>query len=240
MNGFNYSEIYQSDGERTLEIDILPGKYCNFDCVVCPYGRPLRKQDHKVILGDVDECLQELNWKLAKLRPDKVYLNSQGDALLSNSFDPVVDLIKRHGIAIRLMSNGYLYNFEGYRDTINRIDEVVAEIDMVTEASFHELKRPMKDYTLKDFIHNLAEFQTQYSGMLILDVGIMRGYNEDDFSVRRLAEFVREIRPDQMYVYSIVNKRFRDRFLVSSERLIEIDHFLHEALESGTKEVSSF
>lgn len=231
MQGFKYSEIYKFNGKNVLEVDILPGKFCNFDCVVCPYGSPLRKQDDKAILGDVDSSLQELNWRLTETRPDEVFLNSPGEAMLSNCFDPVVDLIKRHGIAIRLMSNGYLFNHKDYRHTINRIDEVVAEVDMVTEASFHEIKRPMEHYTLEGFIANLAEFQRQYPGRLILDVGIMKGYNDDEISVRKLCTFIQRIRPDHMNVYRIENKKFRDRFIISPERLGEIDRILHEALE---------
>lgn len=231
MQGFKYSEIYKFNGKNVLEVDILPGKFCNFDCVVCPYGSPLRKQDDKAILGDVDRSLQELNWRLTESKPDEVFLNSQGEALLSNCFDPVVDLIKRHGIAIRLMSNGYLFNHKDYRHTINRIDEVVAELDMVTEESFHEFKRPMEHYTLAGFIDNLAEFRSQYPGRLILDVGIMKGYNDDEASVKKLAGFIQRIRPYHMNVYRIENKKFRDRFIISPEKLGEIDRILHDALE---------
>ena len=232
MQGFKYSEIYKYNGKNVLEVDILPGKFCNFDCVVCPYGSPLRKQDDKAILGDVDSSLQELNWRLTETRPDEVFLNSQGEALLSNCFDPVVDLIKRHGIEIRLMSNGYLFNHKDYRDTVNRIDEVVAEVDMVTEETFREIKRPMEHYTLAGFIGNLEEFQKQYPGKLVLDVGIMGGYNDDDISVKKLAGFIRRIRPDQMHVYRVENKKFRDRFFISPEKLSEIGKILNEALES--------
>lgn len=230
MQGFKYSEIYKFNGKNVLEVDILPGKFCNFDCVVCPYGSPLRKQDDKAILGDVDSSLQELNWRLTETRPDEVFLNSPGEAILSNCFDPVVDLIKRHGIAIRLMSNGYLFNHKDYRNTINRIDEVAAEVDMVTEEAFHEIKRPMEHYTLAGFIQNLAEFRVQYPGKLTLDVGIMKGYNDDAASVKKLGSFIQRIRPDHINVYRIENKKFRDRFIVSPERLSEIDRILHEAL----------
>ena len=92
---------------------------------------------------------------LAEADVDEVFLNSKGEVLLSNCFDPVVDLIKRHGIAIRLMSNGYLLNSKDYRDTVNRIDEVVAEVDMTTESTYREIKRPLEHYSLKQYTKNL-------------------------------------------------------------------------------------
>ncbi len=236
MDGFKYSSIYPYRGKKVLEIDILPGKFCNYDCVICPYEGTLNKQEDKAILGSVDSSLQELNWKLAESDVDEVFLNSQGEALLSNCFDPVVDLIKRHGIAIRLMSNGYLLNSRDYRDTVNRIDEVVAEVDMTTESTFHEIKRPLEHYSLEKFIKNLSEFQKQYPGKLSLDIGILKGYNGDDASVDRLVSFVKEIKPDEISVYRSENKKFRERFAISSERLAEIDKILNEALKESRDE----
>ena len=238
MEGFKYSSIYSFRGKKVLEVDILPGKFCNYDCIMCPYEGPLSKQEDKAILGSVDSSLQELNWKLAESDVDEVFLNSKGEALLSNCFDPVVDLIKRHGISIRLMSNGYLLNNREYRDTVNRIDEVVAEVDMTTESTYHEMKRPLEHYSLNQFIRNLSDFRKQYPGRLSLDIGIMKGYNDDDASVERLAAFVREIKPDGINVYRSENKKFRERFAVSSERLTEVDRILREAMAEAHEEQS--
>ena len=38
-SNFSYKDIYVEDGKKVLEMNILPEKYCNFDCVFCPIGR---------------------------------------------------------------------------------------------------------------------------------------------------------------------------------------------------------
>ena len=76
MEGFKYSGIYHYRGKKVLEVDILPGKYCNFDCVICPYEGPLSKQEDKAILGSVDSSLQELNWKLAEADVDALVIDT--------------------------------------------------------------------------------------------------------------------------------------------------------------------
>jgi len=43
MGGFSYKDTYIEDGQRVLEINILPEKYCNFDCIFCPVGRSYNK-----------------------------------------------------------------------------------------------------------------------------------------------------------------------------------------------------
>ena len=38
MELFTYKELYEEDGKRILEVNVLPEKYCNFDC---PLDGPL-------------------------------------------------------------------------------------------------------------------------------------------------------------------------------------------------------
>ena len=33
MNNFTYKDVYTEDEKRILEINILPEKCCNFDCI---------------------------------------------------------------------------------------------------------------------------------------------------------------------------------------------------------------
>ena len=43
INKFTYKDIYIEEGKRILEINILPTKHCNFDCIFCPIGRSENK-----------------------------------------------------------------------------------------------------------------------------------------------------------------------------------------------------
>ena len=48
MSNFNYKDVYIEDGKRVLEVNILPEKYCNFDCIFCPIGRSKNKVDNQI------------------------------------------------------------------------------------------------------------------------------------------------------------------------------------------------
>ena len=39
MGSFSYKELYTENEKKVLEINVLPEKYCNFDCIFCPIGR---------------------------------------------------------------------------------------------------------------------------------------------------------------------------------------------------------
>ena len=75
-NNFSYKDVYVEEGKRVLEINILPEKYCNFDCVFCPIGRSKNKIDVPTEFEDYDVALAELVEKLKdvikRINPDKI------------------------------------------------------------------------------------------------------------------------------------------------------------------------
>lgn len=59
MSNFSYKDIYIEDGKRVLEVNILPEKYCNFDCIFCPIGRSKNKIDTQMSFDNTDMYLTE-------------------------------------------------------------------------------------------------------------------------------------------------------------------------------------
>jgi wyosine [tRNA(Phe)-imidazoG37] synthetase (radical SAM superfamily) len=60
MSSFSYKDIYIEDGRRVLEVNILPEKHCNFDCIFCPIGRSKNKVETQKSFDDKDSSLDEL------------------------------------------------------------------------------------------------------------------------------------------------------------------------------------
>ena len=64
MELFTYKDIYDEAGKRILEVNILPEKYCTFDCVFCPIGRSPHKVDTIQDFGDVQTALSDLAYRM--------------------------------------------------------------------------------------------------------------------------------------------------------------------------------
>ena len=108
MSGFSYKDIYVEDGKRVLEVNILPEKYCNFDCIFCPIGRSQNKADGQKYFGEIDSSLIELELMIENTKAELIFINSKGEALLNDKISDVIDFIKGKGLPVRLLSNGYL------------------------------------------------------------------------------------------------------------------------------------
>lgn len=226
MSGFSYKEIYIEDGKRVLEVNILPEKHCNFDCIFCPIGRSYNKVDTQQSFDEMDNSLNELESMIKSNKAELVYINSKGEALVNRKISDIIDLIKSKGVPVRLLSNGYLLGKDEYTQIANKCDEVIGEIKAISEEDFQKLQRPLEGYTLEEYISNMISFNKQYKGKFILEVKIIKGYNDTEESVNKIKDIINELSPDKIIIERMNDERFNKKLDVSDERLDEISKVL--------------
>ncbi len=222
MGGFSYKDIYIEDGKRVLEVNILPEKYCNFDCIFCPIGRSLNKVDTQQSFDDIDNSLSELENMIDDTKAELVYINSKGEAFVNNRIDDIIDLIKSKGLPVRLLSNGYLLGRGEYIRIANKCDEVIGEIKAISEKDFQKVQRPIEGYTLEEYISNMVSFNKQYRGKFILEVTIIKGYNDTEEAVNEIKDVINKLCPDKVIVERMDDEKFKKKLGVSDERFDEI------------------
>lgn len=226
MNGFGYKDIYIEDGKRVLEVNILPEKYCNFDCIFCPIGRSHNKVDTPQSFDEMDNSLKELESMIDDNKAELVFINSKGEALVNDKVSDVIELIKNKGVPVRLLSNGYVLGKDEYIKVANICDEVIGEIKAITEKDFQKIQRPIEGYTLEEYISNMVSFNKQYTGKFILEVTIIKGYNDDDESVNKIKNIINEISPDKVIIARMDDEIFKKKLGISDERFDEISKAL--------------
>jgi len=226
MSGFSYKDIYIEDGQRVFEMNILPEKYCNFDCIFCPIGRSYNKVDTLQSFDEMEISLRELENKLEENKVDLVFINSKGEALVNDKIIDVIELIKSKGLPVRLLSNGYLLGRNEYKEIANMCDEVIGEIKTVSEEDFQKIQRPIEGYTLKEYISNMISFNKQYKGKFILEVTIIKGYNDTEESINKIKNIIHELAPDKIIAERMNDERFKKKLGISDERFNEISKVL--------------
>ncbi|MDK2829870.1 MAG: hypothetical protein PWP67_2696 [Clostridium butyricum] len=226
MGSFSYKVIYIEDGKRVLEVNILPEKNCNFDCIFCPIGRSKDKVDTQKSFDETDSSLRELGSKIEDTKADLIFINSKGEAFVNDRIIDIIDLIKEKGIPVRLLSNGYLLGRDEYIEIANRCDEVIGEIKTITEEDFQKAQRPIDGYTLEEYISNMVSFNKQYKGKFIFEITIIKGYNDDEKSIQKLKNIIKEISPDKIIASRMDDERFKKKLGITDERFEEISKAL--------------
>ncbi|KAJ53746.1 wyosine [tRNA(Phe)-imidazoG37] synthetase (radical SAM superfamily) [Clostridium tetanomorphum] len=226
MGGFSYKDIYIEDGKRVLEVNILPEKYCNFDCIFCPIGRSQNKVDTQKSFDKISSSLIELESMIENTKAELIFINSKGEALVNDKIGDIIDFIKVKGLPVRLLSNGYLLSKDEYMKIANKCDEVVGEIKVITEEDFQKIQRPIKGYTLVEYISNMVSFNKQYKGKFIFEITIIKGYNDDEESIQKIKNIIKKISPNKIIIERIEDERFRKKLGITDERFEEISNIL--------------
>lgn len=231
MSKFKYKDIYVENGKNVLEVNILPEKYCNFDCIFCPIGRSDKQTDEVQVFDNTKESIQELEQLIESLNPDLVFINSAGEALVHSKIDEIIDCIKSKGVKVKLLSNGYLLNDSKFKSIAEKCDEVIGEIKVVNEADFQKLQRPIDGYTLENHVFNMVLFNNNYNGKFILEVTIIKGYNDSTEAVDKMCKMIRMVKPDEVLVVTM-DGIFEKKLGISEDVLTRIENELLSAMRN--------
>ncbi|WP_346885802.1 radical SAM protein [Clostridium sp. UBA4395] len=226
MSGFSYKDIYSEDGKRILEVNILPEKHCNFDCIFCPIGRSQNKVDTQKSFDEMDSSLKELESVIEKTKAELVFINSKGEALVNENIIDIINIIKGKGLPVKLLSNGYILNLPEFKEIANMCEEVIGEIKVASNEDFQKIQRPIEGYTFESHISNMKAFREQYKGKFILEVTILKGYNDDEESIQKLKSVIKEISPNKVIIERLEDERFKKKLGISDERFEEISNSL--------------
>lgn len=222
MSGFTYKEIYIEDGKRLLEVNVLPEKYCNFDCIFCQIGRSYNKLDIPQSFNNMEESLIELKNKVEDNKIELVFINSKGEVLLNDKIYDIINLIKGMGVPVRLLSNGYLLGKNEYIKLANMCDEVIGELKTITEEDFKKIQRPIEGYTIEEYISNMILFNKQYQRRFIFEVTIIKGYNDTEQSINKIKNIINELSPDKVIIERMNDEKFKKKLGISDYRYEEI------------------
>lgn len=228
MGNFTYKDIYIEEGKKVLEINVLPEKYCNFDCIFCPIGRSNHKTDQPISFKGFQKSMSELEMRINDSQPDLIFINSKGEAFVNDKLSEIIKFIKEKGLRVRLLSNGYMLGHEANKEIANLCDEVIGEIKIIKDEDFQKVQRPMDGYTLEEYIFNMSSFVKQYKGKFIFEITIVKGYNDDATSIQQLKKIIKHLSPGEVQVVGIDDEPFKKKLGITHERLEEIRKMLLE------------
>jgi wyosine [tRNA(Phe)-imidazoG37] synthetase (radical SAM superfamily) len=158
---------------RSLGVDPVPLKACNWNCVYCQLGRtvPLRNVRHEYV--PKEDVISEVSLSLAAHGEDEVdWITFVG------SGEPT--LHERLGWMIREV-------------------KAITQIPVAVITNGSTLYRP-EVATYERLLYGLEAFRSAYAGKLWVEVMLVRGLNDTESSLRDLAQALNRIKPDEIHI----------------------------------------
>jgi len=187
-------------------VDLVHGKTCSFNCVFCQAGKTTSLTLERREYVPVAEVIREFDaWLDSNVPADYVTLAGAGEPTLNSAFGRVIDAVhNKCRIKTAVLSNGSLFHLPAVRADAARSDLVKVSLSAWDQASFTRINRPHHDLQFESVLEGLYEFGSVFEGELWLEVFVVRGINDTEDSMRRMAGIAGNISPDRIHLNTVV------------------------------------
>ncbi len=189
---------------KSLGIDPIPMKTCNWNCVYCQLGRSTPLVNDRKDYAPVDDMIAEFESALNKHKPgdiDWVSIVGSGESLLHLHIGELVDRLKeKTDIPVAMFTNGALLSIPEVRVAILGVDAVMPSIDAGSPEMFKKINRPHPGTSFEAYVEGLVAFRADYQGKFWPEVMLMRDLNDTEEALRDIAGILRRLSPDLVHI----------------------------------------
>lgn len=188
---------------RSLGVNPLPRKTCNYSCVYCQLGRTPKLQAEPAEHYPTGEVVAEVRRAVAEHTDSIDYVTFMGDGeptLASNLGDMVQGVKMDWAGRTALITNGSLLHRPEVRRTAALFDVVSPTVSAGDERTFRQLHRPHRSLNLKLVLDGMRRFREEYRGEIWAEVMLVAGVNDSIESLLKIRSVLREVGPDRVFV----------------------------------------
>jgi wyosine [tRNA(Phe)-imidazoG37] synthetase (radical SAM superfamily) len=189
---------------RSLGVDPIPLKTCNWNCVYCQLGRSRPVVNERKDYFPPDEIVAEVAEALDQHGPERIdwitFVGS-GEPLLHASLGRMIRRVKAMtDVPVAVITNGSLLHLPEVRADLADADAVLPTVDAGTPELYRKIDRPHPEATFERLVRGLAEFRRDYQGRLWVETMLVRGLNDGEGALHDLAARLAEIEPDEIHL----------------------------------------
>lgn len=190
---------------RSLGIDLVPYKICSYDCIYCQLGSVGSTTIVRKDYADNDRILEELQHKLMSGElPDFISLAGSGEPTLHSSIGDLIRRIKAlTTVPVAVLTNGSLLWMPEVQEALLAADLVLPSLDAGDPVTFQLANRPDSSIAFDKMVQGLVDFTRRFTGEVWLEVLLLAGINDDEPTVRRIAELVERIKPARVQLNTV-------------------------------------
>lgn len=189
----------------SLGVDIIPAKYCSFDCIYCQIGKTTNVETVRKSFVDpykiIDEIIDAVN-KTEHI--DSITFSGSGEPTLNSDLGIMIKEVKKTtAIPVSVITNGSLLYLDDVRKDLMHADIVLPSLDAVSEDIFRYINRPHSLIEIDTIIRGLKLFRNQYNGRIWLEVMLIKDVNDSREELEKLKIIVSEINVDKLQLNTV-------------------------------------
>ena len=196
MNDFKYvfGPIPSRRLGRSLGISTLPKKTCNYSCIYCQLGRTDKMTNKRQEFYKTEDIIAEFKQYLKDSdKFDIVTVVGEGEpTLAANLGELVVALKALTDKPVAVITNGALLSDPQVREELCHADMVLPSLDAYNQEISKKIDRPYGTIKFEEEFEGLKKFTHMYEGELWLEIMLVDGINDDEQSILKFQELLKE------------------------------------------------
>jgi wyosine [tRNA(Phe)-imidazoG37] synthetase (radical SAM superfamily) len=190
---------------RSLGINNIPPKACTYACVYCQVGRTTEMHGVRRAFYEPVEIFDAVRSRVQKADAagemiDYLCFVPDGEPTLDVNLGREIDLLKKLGRKIGVITNGSLLWRADVRQDLKKADWISIKLDARQENVWRKINRPHGILQLKTILGGISEFAKKYRGILVTETMLLRGMNDGRKASTSVAGFIRTLRPSCAYI----------------------------------------
>ena len=189
---------------KSLGIDTIPHKTCNWNCVYCQLGRSVPLTNKRKEYYPRREILAEVEKALSEQQPgdiDWVTFVGSGEPTLHIGLGWLIGEVKAlTNLPVAVITNGSTLKKRAVRYELMGADAVMPSMDAGDQRLYRKINRPWPSLTYQRLLEGLIAFREDYGGLLWVEVMLVQGLNDSAEAVGEIARALRKIKPDEVHI----------------------------------------
>jgi wyosine [tRNA(Phe)-imidazoG37] synthetase (radical SAM superfamily) len=189
---------------RSLGIDPIPLKTCNWNCVYCQLGRTAPLTCERGNYAPARQIVEEVRRALEARRSgevDWVTFIGSGEPTLHQRLGWMILQVKAlTDLPVAVITNGSLLYRPDVRQELSAADAVLPSVDAGADPLYRTINRPHPAFTFERLVDGLAEFRRNYPGKLWTEVMLVKNLNDSEAALEDLVSVLSRVEPDEVHI----------------------------------------
>jgi wyosine [tRNA(Phe)-imidazoG37] synthetase (radical SAM superfamily) len=186
---------------RSLGVDPIPSKTCNYQCIYCQLGKTTNFTNTRSNFIPKYDIQQEIKVAIRQNEGNFDYVTfvGSGEPTLYKDLKDLIETVKRESKKpICVITNGSLLYNDDVKQALNLVNVVLPSLDAWDQKSFRKIHRPHPPLSYNKILNGLIKFRNEFNGKFWIETMLMRNINDSEEQLKKIKEKIDLINPDRV------------------------------------------